>query len=104
MKNHDAFGISPLADRIIVRPEVAQTTTKSGIIMSEPKQEGVKTGSVVAVGPGQKDTSGTCIAMNIAVGDRVLYNAYAGDSIIHEGADYIILREDSVVARINKEI
>ena len=81
------LNIKPLADRVVIEPAVAETTTASGIIIPE--------GTVVAVGAGTKDNPVT-----LKVGDTVLYGKYAGTELKLEGKDYLIMRENDVLAVI----
>ena len=85
--------IKPLADRVLVEPMEAETTTASGIIIPDTAKEKPQTGTVVAVGPGTKDES-----MTVSVGDQVLYGKYAGTELKLDGNDYLIMRESDILA------
>ncbi len=85
--------IKPLADRVLVEPMEAETTTASGIIIPDTAKEKPQKGTVVAVGPGTKDES-----MTVSVGDQVLYGKYAGTELKLEGNDYLIMRESDILA------
>ena len=87
--------ITPLADRVLVEPAAAETTTASGIIIPDTAQEKPQKGNVVAVGTGKKDEP-----MTVKVGDTVLYGKYGGTELKLEGKDYLIMREADILAVI----
>jgi len=85
--------IKPLADRVLIEPLAAETTTASGLIIPDSAKEKPSKGTVVAVGNGTKDE-----AMTVSVGDTVLYGKYAGTELKLEGTDYLIMRESDIFA------
>ena len=85
--------IQPLADRVLVEPLAAETTTASGLIIPDSAKEKPSKGTVIAVGKGTKDE-----AMTVQVGDTVLYGKYAGTELKLEGTDYLIMRESDIFA------
>lgn len=87
--------IKPLADRVLVEPAAAETTTASGIIIPDTAQEKPQKGTVVAVGPGKPEEP-----LTVKVGDSILYGKYAGTELKHEGKDYMIMRESDIFAII----
>lgn len=87
--------ITPLADRVLVEPADAETTTASGIIIPDTAQEKPQKGSIVAVGSGKKDEP-----MTVKVGDTVLYGKYSGTELKFEGTDYLMMRESDLLAII----
>ena len=87
--------IKPLADRVLVVPAPAETTTSSGIIIPDTAQEKPQKGTVVAVGDGKKDEP-----LTVKVGDNVLYGKYSGTELKFEGKDYMIMRESDILAII----
>jgi chaperonin GroES len=87
------LNIRPLADRVIIEPAAAETTTASGIIIPDTAQEKPQKGTVVAVGPGKKDEPVT-----VNVGDVVLYGKYSGTEFKYENGDYLIMREADIMA------
>ena len=87
------LNIRPLADRVIVEPAAAETTTASGIIIPDTAQEKPQKGTVVAVGHGKKDEP-----MTVNVGDTVLYGKYSGTEFKYEGGEYLIMREADIMA------
>ena len=85
--------IKPLADRVLIEPVAAETKTASGLYIPDTAKEKPQTGKVVAVGNGKKDHT-----MTVKVGDTVLYSKYGGTELKHEGTDYLIMREDDILA------
>ena len=82
----------PLADRVIVQQDEAETKTASGIIIPDSAQEKPQKGKVVAVGEGTKD-----INMTVKAGDNILYGKYAGTELKYKGADYMIMKESDIL-------
>lgn len=89
------LSIKPLADRVIIEPEAAETKTASGIIIPDSAKEKPQEGTVVAVGAGKKDEP-----MTVKKGDKVLYGKYAGTELKLNGKDYLIMRESDILAII----
>jgi chaperonin GroES len=87
------LNIKPLADRVVIEPIAAETTTASGLIIPDSAKEKPSKGTVVAVGNGTKDE-----ALTVQVGDTVLYGKYAGTELKLEGKDYLIMRESDIFA------
>ncbi|MBL7719785.1 MAG: co-chaperone GroES [Flavipsychrobacter sp.] len=85
--------ITPLHDRVIVKPAAAEEKTASGIIIPDTAKEKPQRGTIVAAGPGKKDEPTT-----VKQGDTVLYSKYAGTEISIEGEDYLIMRESDLLA------
>jgi chaperonin GroES len=85
--------ITPLHDRVIVRPAAAETKTAGGIIIPDTAKEKPQRGVVVAAGPGKKDEPVT-----VKAGDSVLYGKYAGTEISVDGEELIIMRESDILA------
>lgn len=85
--------ISPLHDRVIIKPAVAEEKTAGGIIIPDTAKEKPQRGIVVAAGPGKKDEP-----MTVKSGDTVLYGKYAGTEISVEGEDFLIMRESDILA------
>ena len=88
-----ALNIKPLSDRVLVEPVAAETQTASGIYIPETAKEKPQKGKVVAVGSGKKDHD-----MTVKVGDTVLYGKYSGTELKLEGKDYLMMREDDILA------
>ena len=89
------MNITPLADRVLVEPAAAETTTASGIIIPDTAQEKPQKGTIVAIGTGKKDEP-----MTVKVGDTVLYGKYSGTELKLEGKDFLIMRETDILAII----
>jgi chaperonin GroES len=89
------LNITPLADRVLIKPMEAETKTASGIFIPDSAKEKPQQGKVVAVGKGTKDEP-----MTVKVGDTVLYGKYAGTELKFDGADYLIMRENEIFAII----
>ncbi|MDV7187063.1 co-chaperone GroES [Lutibacter sp. TH_r2] len=87
------INIKPLADRVLIEPVAAETTTASGLIIPDSAKEKQQKGTVVAVGNGTKDEP-----MTVKIGDTVLYGKYAGTELILEGTEYLIMREADILA------
>ena len=94
-----AVKLEPLADRIVVKPLAREEVTKGGIIIPDTAKEKPQEGEVVAVGPGRVSDSGKRIAMEVAVGDKVVYNKYSGTEFKIDDVEYMILRESDVIAK-----
>ena len=88
-----ALQIKPLADRVLIEPVAAETQTASGIYIPDTAKEKPQKGTVVAVGKGTKDHD-----MTVKVGDTVLYGKYSGTELKLDGGEYLIMREDDILA------
>ena len=88
-----AIKIKPLADRVVIQPVEAETQTASGLYIPDSAQEKQQKGKVVAVGSGKKDHE-----MTVKVGDLVIYGKYAGSELKLDGVDYMIMKEDDILA------
>jgi len=93
--------LQPLGDRIVVKAVEQETQTKSGIYIPDSAKERPQEGSVVAVGPGRTNDDGTRIAMEIVVGDTVIYSKFAGTEFEEDGEEYLIMRETDVLAKVS---
>ncbi len=93
------MNVQPLEDRIIVRPGESEETTASGLVIPDTAKEKPQQGEVLAVGPGKRsDHTGDVIAMDVAVGDTVVFSKYGGTEITLEGEDLLILSARDVLA------
>lgn len=90
------FKIKPLADRVIVKPNAAEETTKGGIILPDTAKEKPIEGTIIAVGAGRVTEDGKSVPMNVKVNDKVLYGKYSGTEIKIEGEEYLIMRESDI--------
>ena len=91
--NMSKLNVKPLADRVLIESEEAETKTASGIYIPDSAQEKPQQGKVVAIGSGTKD-----IEMELKVGDTVLYGKYSGSEITVDGNDYVNVPYDSAIA------
>ncbi|GBD04954.1 10 kDa chaperonin [bacterium HR20] len=96
------MNLTPLYDRVIVRPAEPEEVTKGGIIIPDTAKEKPMQGEVVAVGNGKVTEDGKVLPLSVKVGDKVLYGKYAGTEIKIDGEDYLIMRESDIFAIINK--
>ena len=94
-----SMNIKPLADRIVVKMTEAEETTKSGIILTAGAKEKPQVAEVIAVGPGAVE-NGHRVEMEVKVGDQVLYGKYAGQEIQVDGVDYLIMKQNDILAII----
>ena len=92
------MALKPLGDRIVVRPLDPQEKTKSGLVLPDTAKEKPQEGKVIAIGTGRLLDDGSTKGLEVKNGDRVLYGKYAGTEISLEGDDYLILREEDVLA------
>jgi chaperonin GroES len=90
--------LKPIGDRVVVRPKTAEEMTKSGIILPDTAKERPQEGEVMAVGTGRVLDDGRVIPLEVKVGDRVLFSKYGGTEFKLGNEEYIILREDDILA------
>jgi chaperonin GroES len=93
-------GIKPLADRVVVQPDVAEEKTSSGIIIPDTAKEKPQRGTVIAVGAGRFE-NGTKIDMSVKEGDKVLYGKYAGTELTIDGSELLIMRESDILGIVS---
>ncbi len=91
--------VQPLADRVVVKPMEREEKTKSGIYLPDTAKEKPQEGKVIAVGPGRVTDDGTRIALDVKVGDIVIYAKYGGSEIKIDDEELIILRESDILAK-----
>jgi chaperonin GroES len=94
-----AVKLQPLADRLVVKPTQKEEMTKGGIYLPDTAKEKPQEGEVVAVGPGRMTDEGKRIAMELQVGDKVIYSKYGGSEIKVDDVEMIILRESDILAK-----
>jgi chaperonin GroES len=93
------MNLKPLDDRIVVRPNEAETQTASGLVIPDTAKEKPQQGEVLAVGPGKRsDTTGEVIPVDLSVGDTVLYSKYGGTEVAVDGEDLLVLNGRDVLA------
>ncbi|GHV16828.1 10 kDa chaperonin [Clostridia bacterium] len=93
------MNIKPLSDRVVIKFLESEETTKSGIVLPGNAQEKPQVAEVIAVGPGGT-IDGKEVKMELAVGDKVLISKYSGTEVKLDGADYTIVRQHDVLAKI----
>jgi chaperonin GroES len=91
------MNIRPLYDRIVVKRIEEQETTRNGIFIPDSAKEKPQEGEVMAIGHGKRLEDGTLVALDVKVGDRVLFGKYSGTETKLVGTEYIIMREDDVL-------
>ncbi|BBK44385.1 10 kDa chaperonin [Allostella vacuolata] len=87
----------PLHDRVVIKRIDPETTTAGGIIIPDTAQEKPQEGEVIAVGGGARDAQGTIQALDIAIGDRVLFGKWSGSEVRLDGVDYLVMKESDVI-------
>ena len=97
-----SLNLKPLADRLVVKPLEEEEVTPSGIVLPETAKEKPQKGEVLAVGPGARNDEGERVAMDVSVGDKVLFAKYGGTEIKVDGDKLLILRESDILAIIEK--
>jgi chaperonin GroES len=95
-----AVKLEPLGDRVVVQPAGREETTKSGIVIPDTAKEKPQRGTVIAAGPGRRDDDGDRIAMDVQVGDSVLFAKYGGTEFKYEDEEYLILSEKDILAKV----
>lgn len=94
------MNLRPLADRLVVEPIEQEEVTAGGIILPETAKEKPQQGKVIAAGPGRRDENGKRIAMDVKVGDRVLYAKYSGTEVKLGAQKVLVMRESDILAII----
>ena len=90
--------IKPLADRVVIEALAKDEVTKSGIVLPDTAKEKPQEGKVIAVGGGKLSDNGTRLALEVKVGDKVLFSKYAGTEVKVDGKEYLILGERDILA------
>ena len=94
--------LKPLGDRIIIELVELEEKTASGIVLPDTAKEKPQEGKVVAVGTGRVLENGERVALEVSVGDRIIFSKYAGTEVKYEGNEYLIVRENDILAIIGK--
>ena len=89
--------LRPLHDRVIIKRLAAETTTSFGIVIPDSAGEKPDQGEVIAVGPGKRDEAGRIIALDVKVGDRVLFGKYSGQPVKVAGEELLVMREEDIM-------
>ena len=90
--------LKPLGDRVVVKPKPKDQMTSSGLVLPDSASEKPQEGSVLSVGPGRVLDTGQRNAMDVKVGDSVLFARYAGTEVKLEGDEYVVIRESDLLA------
>ena len=90
------MNLKPLGDRVIVKADVAEETTASGLVIASEAKEKPQSGVVLAVGAGKSDKDGNLVPVPVKVGDKVVYGKFGGQEIKVDGEDLLILRADDL--------
>lgn len=90
--------LTPLYDRVIVKPSAAEEKTQGGLIIPDSAKEKPQRGEIIAVGSGKMGEDGKTTPLSVKVGDSVLYGKYSGTEITVDGVDYLIMRESDIFA------
>jgi chaperonin GroES len=96
------MNLTPLHDRVIIKPATPEETTKGGIIIPDTAKEKPMQGEVIAVGNGKVNDDGKITPLSVKIGDKVLYGKYAGTEINVEGDELLIMREGDIFAVVKK--
>ncbi len=99
-----SLNLKPLGDRLVVEPLEAEQTTLSGLILPETAKEKPQKGSVLAIGPGARDDQGQRIALDVQVGQIVLFTKYGGTEIKLDDKKLLILREGDILAIVEGDV
>jgi chaperonin GroES len=91
------MNIRPLYDRVVVKRIEEQEMTRSGIVIPDTAKEKPQEGEVIAIGRGKRLDDGGMVALDVKVGDRILFGKYSGSEITLDGIEYIVMREDDVL-------
>jgi len=92
------MNLKPLADRVVVKVLEAEEKTASGIVLPDKAKEKPQEGEVKAVGTGKVLDNGTKLDMEVKVGDKVIFSRYAGTEVKVDGEEYLIMRQDDILA------
>jgi chaperonin GroES len=99
----ETMKLRPLHDRVIVKRLEQETKTASGIVIPDNAAEKPDQGEVLAVGPGKRNDKGDFVALNIKVGDRVLFGKYSGQTVKVDGDELLVMREEDLFAVVEKK-
>lgn len=93
--------IKPLGDRVVIELVEQEEKTASGIVLPDSAKEKPQEGKVVAVGSGRVTENGEKVALEVAEGDAIIFSKFAGTEVKYEGTEYLILRENDILATIS---
>lgn len=95
------MNLTPLHDRVLVRPSKPEEVTSGGIIIPDTAKEKPMQGEIIAAGPGKTSEDGKLVTLQVKVGDTVLYGKYSGTEVSVNGEDLLIMRESDIFAVIS---
>jgi chaperonin GroES len=98
------MNIRPLYDRIVVKRIEEQETTRNGIIIPDSAKEKPQEGEVIAVGHGKRLEDGKMVALDVKVGDRILFAKYSGSDTKVDNTEYLIMREDDILGVLDPAV
>jgi len=98
MATKTKVNIRPLGDRVLVQRTEAEEKTAGGILLPESAKEKPKEGKIISLGEGKLLDNGDRSTFNVKSGDRVLFTSYAGTEVKYDGEEYLIMREDDILA------
>lgn len=101
-KQTSKIRVRPLSNRVLVRKLESSDTMKGGIILPDTAKKKQEMAEVIAIGPGKKDSEGKLIQMPVEVGDIILMDKYSGQEVTVDDEEYVIVRADDIIARIEK--
>ena len=93
-----SISIKPLGNRVVVEPIEQEDVTALGIVLPDTAKEKPQQGMILAAGPGERDEKGNRVAMDVKVGDKVLFAKYAGTELKLDGKKLLIMRESDILA------
>lgn len=93
--------LKPLNDRVVIEVGQEEEVTAGGLVLTSAAKEKPQTGEVIAVGDGQVLENGTRMTLSVKVGDKVMFEKYAGSEVKYEGKDYLIVHEKDIVAIVD---
>jgi len=96
------MNIKPLGERVVIKVLESEEKTKSGIFLPDTAKEKPQLGKIVAVGPGKTFDNGQKVALEVKVGDKVLFAKYAGTEVKLDGEEYTVLKENDILAIVNE--
>jgi len=97
-----AISIKPLGNRLVVEPIEEEEITAGGIVLPETAKEKPQKGTVLAVGPGERNENGDHMALEVKEGDKVLFAKYSGTEVKYDGKKLLIMRESDILAKLNE--
>ncbi len=97
-----AISIKPLGNRLVVQPIEEEEITAGGIVLPETAKEKPQKGTVLAVGPGERNEKGDYMPLEVEEGDKVLFAKYSGTEVKYDGKKLLIMRESDILAKLNE--